>query len=209
MFLVTFDYLSVAERKNPVGVIEAYRRAVPAPTADGPLLVVKSLNAHLRPHQAEQTALAASGRDDIWLLDRHATRDEQLALTRAADALVSLHRSEGLGLHLMEAMWLGTPTIATRYSGNMLFCTDDNCALIDAGRSAVVAGDGYLPAGAEWAEPDLDQAADAMRRMLTDEVWRVSLIAAGRATMAAQPSLAETGRHIAEICDTARVGGST
>jgi glycosyltransferase involved in cell wall biosynthesis len=206
--LVTFDYLSVAERKNPVGAIEAFMRAFPHPSPDGPVLVVKSLNAHHRPHQAERTALAAAGRDDILLVDRHVTRAEQLAMTRSADVLLSLHRSEGLGLHLMEAMWLGTPTIATRYSGNMQFCTDDNCALVDAGRSVVVAGDGYLPPGAEWAEPDLDQAADALRRMIADDAWRRRLIDGGRSTMESQPSMAETGRLIARICDTARVGGS-
>ncbi|MEZ5298978.1 MAG: glycosyltransferase, partial [Ilumatobacteraceae bacterium] len=208
VFLVTFDYLSVAERKNPIGAIEAFRSAFPEQRPDGPMLVVKSLNADRRPQHHERAVIAAAGREDIVLIDRHATRGEQMALTRMADCLVSLHRSEGLGLHLMEAMWLRTATIATRYSGNLQFCTDENCALVDAGRSRVIDGDGYLPSGAVWAEPDLAHAARLMQRMVADEAWRSGLIDAGRAAMEAQPSLAEAGRTIATICETARRGGT-
>ncbi|MEZ5296181.1 MAG: hypothetical protein R2697_07900 [Ilumatobacteraceae bacterium] len=105
VFLVTFDYLSVAERKNPIGAIEAFRSAFPEQRPDGPMLVVKSLNADRRPQHHERAVIAAAGREDIVLIDRHATRGEQMALTRMADCLVSLHRScRGAGLHLMEAI---------------------------------------------------------------------------------------------------------
>ena len=118
-FFVTFDHLSVTERKNPIGAIEAFKHAFPEPSDDGPMLIVKSVNASHRWAEHERVRLATDFRPDIQVIDRHLDRPDQLALIGAAGCLVSLHRSEGLGLHLMEAMWLGTPTIATRYSGNL------------------------------------------------------------------------------------------
>ena len=91
-----------------------------------------------------------------------------MALVAAADCMVSLHRSEGLGLHLAEAMWLGTPTIATRYSGNLDFMNDDNSLLIDFELVNIEHGEGVYPAIAKWAAPNLEQAADAMRRVAAD-----------------------------------------
>ena len=79
----------------------------------------------------QRVLAAADGRDDIVVWDETLTRADQMALVAAADCMVSLHRSEGLGLHLAEAMWLGTPTIATRYSGNLDFMDDDNSLLVD------------------------------------------------------------------------------
>src|SRR3954470_14746383 len=116
-----------------------------------------------------------------------------MALVSAADCLVSLHRSEGLGLHLAEAMWLGTPVIATRYSGNLDFMDDDNSLLIDAGLVHVERGEGVYPSTAKWADPDLDHAAAAMRRIANDDPLRHRVAAAGRRTMERQPSLEETG----------------
>ncbi|MEZ5296180.1 MAG: hypothetical protein R2697_07895 [Ilumatobacteraceae bacterium] len=71
----------------------------------------------------------------------------------------------------------------------------------------VIDGDGYLPSGAVWAEPDLAHAARLMQRMVADEAWRSGLIDAGRAAMEAQPSLAEAGRP-STVRETARRGGT-
>ena len=196
-FAVVFDHLSVTERKNPVGVIEAFRRAF-AP-GEGPLLVVKSMNAEQRWPQHERVRLAAGDRSDIVLWDEHLSRSDQMAFLQAVDCLVSLHRSEGLGLHLAEAMWLGTPVIATRYSGNLDLMDDDCALLIDASLVPVDGGEGVYPPEAFWADPDLDAAAAAMRRVVGDRALADHLREAGRRRMLAQPSLADTGRHIAEL----------
>jgi glycosyltransferase involved in cell wall biosynthesis len=122
-----------------------------------------------------------------------------MALVAAADCMVSLHRSEGLGLHLAEAMWLGTPVVATRYSGNLDFMSDDDSLLIDYDLVNVEHGEGVYPPSAQWAAPDLDHAAAAMRRIADDAALRARLGAAGRRRMEQQPSLAETGRLIANL----------
>ncbi len=197
VFLVVFDYFSITERKNPIGAIEAFRRAF-AP-GEGPVLVIKTLNGRLRWANHERVAAAAGGRSDIVVIDEHLARDEHLALIASADALVSLHRSEGLGLHLAEAMWSATPVIATRYSGNLDFMDDSTSLLIDARLVPVSRTEGGYPADARWADPDLDQAAAAMRALVEDPVRGAALGAAGRARMQRQPTLADTGRLIAAL----------
>lgn len=199
-FLVTLDHLSITDRKNPLGAIHAFTRAFPTPTDGGPMLMVKTLNGRQRWSEHEQLQLAAAGRPDIRVIDQHLSRGDQMALIAHSDCLVSLHRSEGLGLHLMEAMWLGTPVIATRYSGNLEFMHDQNSALVDAELIAVTDRQGYYPAEAVWADPDLDQAAEAMRRMVDDERYRTGLAEAGRASMMEQSSPAHAGHLIAGLC---------
>ncbi|MEO5898895.1 MAG: glycosyltransferase, partial [Ilumatobacteraceae bacterium] len=197
IFLVAFDHFSITERKNPIGAITAFRNAF-APD-EGPVLVVKSMNGSTRWAQHQKVVAAAGDRPDIVIWDEHLTRADQMALVASADCLVSLHRSEGLGLHLAEAMWLGTPTIATRYSGNLDFMDDESALLIDAGRVHVTDGQGIYPPTAMWADPDLEQAAAAMQRIVGDTKFAARLAADARAKMVMQPTLEDTGRHIAQL----------
>lgn len=197
VFAVVFDHFSVTERKNPVGVIEAFTRAF-APD-EGPVLVVKSMNAEERWPYHQQVLAAIGDRPDIRVWDVHLERDDHMAFIAAVDALVALHRSEGLGLHLAEAMWLDTPVIATRYSGN-LDVMDDTCSLlIDAMLVPVTGGQGVYPPTARWADPDLDQAAAAMRRLVDDPAFARRIAAAGKQRMEQQPSLADAGRSLAAL----------
>jgi len=90
------------------------------------------------------------------------------ALYQHADALVSLHRAEGFGLTLAEAMALGIPSIATGYSGNLEFMPPGSALLIPWERQILTRSAGDYQAGAFWAEPDLQAAAAAMRQLAND-----------------------------------------
>jgi glycosyltransferase involved in cell wall biosynthesis len=197
VFAVVLDHFSVTERKNPVGAIEAFRRAFAA--NEGPVLIVKSMNARHRWPQHEQVVAAAGDRPDIVVWDEHLERADHMAFIRSVDVLVSLHRSEGLGLHLAEAMWLGTPVIATRYSGNLDLMDDDSAALVDFTLIPVERGAGAYPPEARWADPDLEQAAQAMRDLAADASRVARLARAARSRMERQPTLLDTGRTIAEL----------
>jgi glycosyltransferase involved in cell wall biosynthesis len=164
--LFSFDFLSTAARKNPVGLIEAFTRAF-APD-EGPMLVVKSINADRRPAQAERVRLAAAARPDVLLMEEHVSAQLRDALVAHCLAYVSLHRAEGLGLTMAEAMAWGKPVVATRYSGNLQFMTDENSFLVPWTRATVPAGAEPYPPGAAWADPDLDAAAAALRTLWDD-----------------------------------------
>jgi glycosyltransferase involved in cell wall biosynthesis len=153
---------STAARKNPLGVIEAFRRAFrPCEPVD---LVIKVSRGRSFPDDfaALQQAAADVG---ATVIDRVMPRAEVLGLMNAADCFVSLHRSEGLGLGLIESMLMGKPVIATAYSGNLDFMTEANSYLVRAGRVPVTAQTHAYPLGCVWGDPDLDHAAAQMRRV--------------------------------------------
>lgn len=190
-FLFSFDFLSISRRKNPLGLVEAYRRAFDV--ADGCRLILKSINGDRHPLEAEEIHAAVADRPDIELWDRYLDPADRIALVAEADCYVSLHRSEGLGLTMAEAMAAGTPVIASAYSGNLDFMDASSALLVDV--EVVEIGEGsFYPATGHWADPDLDQAAELMVRVRDDEALRARLAAAG--PVALRPF---TARRVGEI----------
>jgi glycosyltransferase involved in cell wall biosynthesis len=162
-FLFLFDFHSMLQRKNPLGLIDAFMRAF-AP-GEGPRLVLKSFNGDQRPDELARLREAAAGRPDIEVIDEYVSRGRRNAMLAGCDCYVSLHRAEGFGLPLAEAMALGKPVIATGYSGNLDFTTPENAYLVDGTPAAVGEENDVYPPDARWAEPDLDHAASLMRRV--------------------------------------------
>ena len=162
VFLFCFDFLSVVERKNPIGLVEAFCRAFRP--GEGPTLVLKSINGHLARAAMEAVRAATGDRRDIVIIDAYLSSPDRDALMNLCDCYVSLHRAEGFGLTLAEAMVLGKPTIATAYSGNLAFMTPENSFLVPWAPALVPAtADPPYPVGHRWAEPDGDAAAALMR----------------------------------------------
>jgi glycosyltransferase involved in cell wall biosynthesis len=166
LFLFVFDYLSTVQRKNPVGLVEAFRRAF-AP-GEGPRLLIKTINGPLRPLSEEEVLWAADGREDIHVIDRSLSGDELNGLMAACDCYVSLHRAEGFGLTLAEAMAIGKPAIATGYSGNVDFMNERNSYLVDFTIGRVGPECEIYPPEGEWADPSVDHAAQLMREVYSD-----------------------------------------
>jgi glycosyltransferase involved in cell wall biosynthesis len=162
--LAMFDYLSTTQRKNPVGAIEAYRAAFGP--ADGARMIVKSLNGVHRIDARREVERAASGRADIILQDGTISGAERDALVAGCDCLVSLHRSEGFGMQIAEAMSVGKPVVATAYGGNTEFMTAANSYLVNYEPTLVGPGCEHYDATASWAEPDVAQAAAALRAIV-------------------------------------------
>ncbi len=165
-FLFSFDYRSVVKRKNPEAVISAYVDAFEG--SEGTRLVVKSLNHDEFSDCHESLMRLARDRADIVFLQDVLSPADRDELVRRCDCYVSLHRSEGMGLTMAEAMYAGKPVIATAYSGNMDFMDPSNSLLVDY--ELVRVGDGAAPYAAEslWAEPDIGHASRLMRQVFED-----------------------------------------
>jgi hypothetical protein len=159
-FLFAFDYLSVFERKNPLGVVTAFTRAF-AP-GSGAKLIIKALNPDHDPSAHSRLREAAAAHADIYLIEDRLSQAHRDGLMNAADCYVSLHRAEGFGYTLAESMWAGKPVIATGYSGNVDYMTPENSYLVDFRLVPIGPGHDPYPAHGLWAEPDLDHAAALM-----------------------------------------------
>ena len=172
LFLVMFDNDSVSERKNPWGVIRAFRQAFEGKD-EKVGLVIKARNLDDRTRKKLQEQL--KGCPYVWLLEGDYSKKTVNSLIRMSDVYVSLHRAEGFGLVPAEAMYLGTPVIATNWSANTEFMNEDTACLVDA--ELVRLEKDILPyrKGSRWAQPNLEQAAGYMRRLYEDEEYRTGL----------------------------------
>jgi glycosyltransferase involved in cell wall biosynthesis len=168
VFLVTFDFNSWLDRKNPFAAIEAFIRAFP-PEREDVQLLVKSSNGYRHPEPFLRLLKATGGDPRIVVRDEVIDRHHVQAMQRCADAYVSLHRAEGFGLGLAESMRLGKPVIATAWSGNVDFMNERNSLLVDYELVPVKPGQYSHTLGQRWAEANIEQAAICMRR-LVDEV---------------------------------------
>src|SRR5919112_3353424 len=167
VFLFVFDYHSVFERKNPLALVEAFAQAFPE--GSGASLVLKCINSEHHQGEHERLTEAAKGHRDIHVIDRYVTAAEKNAMFAGCDCYVSLHRSEGFGNTLAEAMYLGKPVIATGYSGNMEFMTPQNSYPVDYTLKPIGDDAGPYPATGEWAEPDVGNAARLMRHVFENQ----------------------------------------
>lgn len=179
IFVFVFDVHSHLQRKNPHAAIAAFRRAFDG--RDDVRLVLKSVNASADPAgYADVRARAAGARIDV--LDGYWQAHEVRDLMAACDAYVSLHRSEGTGLTIAEAMALARPVIATDWSGNTDFADASNSYPVGYALETIERNVGPYRAGETWAEPDVEHAAWLMRHVVAnpDEAHRRGLAARTR-----------------------------
>ena len=167
LFLAMFDTNSVLERKNPLGVLRAFKSAFD--DADASVgLVMKFNNPDYREPLMQSVREEIAGRENVVVIDRVMDRAEVTSLIKVCDCFVSLHRSEGFGLGPAEAMSLAKPAIITNWSGNVDYMTPDNSIAIDY--KLVKLGRDYGPykAHQHWAEPNLEQASQWMKKLRDD-----------------------------------------
>ncbi len=200
LFLVTFDANSTIARKNPYGALKAFEEAFGVGRTDV-VLVVKVVNLSsypvvqrdLRQHMARLGGI---------LIETNMTSGEIAALIAHCDVYVSMHRSEGFGLGLAEAMYYSHPVIATGNSGNMDFMSATNSCLVGYHSMVVhhnelsdnpIAMVLYQP-GNLWVDPDVHQAARLMRRLFENPTERMRIGARASSDIKARYSLSAAGR---------------
>jgi glycosyltransferase involved in cell wall biosynthesis len=183
-FLTVFDFHSSIERKNPLASVLAFRNAFQ--DAEDVEMVVKASNVNPQhPGNAlgqwERLCLEAAQDSRIRIITERYSEGQMNSLLSQADCVVSLHRSEGFGYVLADAMALGIPVIATAYSGNLDFCDADTCFPVDYRLVQVQAvGTHWESEGAVWADADTVLAAAQMRRVYEDYPLALHLAATGQ-----------------------------
>lgn len=195
IFLFTFHMTSIMERKNPLGLIRAFKKAF-GPADHQAMLVIKTSFGNRHPSELQKLITEADDAN-IRIIDEVYTMEENLNLMRVSDAYVSLHRSEGLGLTMAEAMLLGRPTIATRFSGNLEFMDNNNSLLVDFELKVLEKDYPPYSAGLKWAEPSVEHAAQLMRRLYCDREFSRVLGLQAQADLRRRLNYVETGKPMA------------
>nr|WP_240479926.1 glycosyltransferase family 4 protein [Paenibacillus fonticola] len=200
LFLSMYDVKSYQERKNPRASIEAFKAAF-APDDLHVGLVLK-----VNCYKSGQTDLELldsliANYQNIYLIKETLNRNDVNSLLSITDCFVSLHRSEGFGLGLAEAMYLGKPVIGTNWSSNIDFMNDSNSCLVDY--TLIALGEDYGPyKGYQyWADPNIHHAAQFMKRLVDDEDYYRSIALAGQKYIQEQYSPEAVGRLIQKRLD--------
>lgn len=165
VFLAMFDHFSCVERKNPVGAVRAFRRALAG-------LPPGSARMRIKCHSGTPSEVLGRLREEfgdapIEIVDRTLDDTGMESLWQECDCLISLHRSEGYGLPVAEALSRGIPVIATRQGGILDF-TDENSYLVAGKPLSAAAAEGNYVERSGWLEPDLAEAAAHIRSVVLD-----------------------------------------
>jgi glycosyltransferase involved in cell wall biosynthesis len=160
-FLFLFSYHSSVERKNPHFLIEAFKNAFNP--NDNVELIIKTVGG--QQFKKERRKLEYNLPKNIKIYDIELPKNDVNHLIASCDAYVSLHHSEGFGLSLAEAMYLGKPVVATNYSGNTEFMNEENSFPVNYQLSTIKESDGLFCTKTIWADPLLPHAIDQLKNV--------------------------------------------
>jgi glycosyltransferase involved in cell wall biosynthesis len=202
LFYLMFDGNSWLSRKNPLAGVRAFKEAF-SESSPGVRLVIKAMNVRDEdPVWREVLALAANDRR-IHIVSERLSRQDTIDFMACCDAYISLHRSEGFGRVIAEAMALGQPVVATNFSGNVDFCEPDTAFLVDGELVPLRPGDYLFSEGQYWCDPDVSIAAEQLKRMIEDAPLRKRVAEAGYARIRRDYSVEAVARayqrRLAEI----------
>ncbi len=168
LFLSMFDMNSTLGRKNPMGVVKAFKLAFPLEDSD--VGIVFKVN-NITGNSLEILKNALKNYHNIYFITKTMKKEEVNCLIRSVDVFISLHRSEGFGLVMSEAMLLGTPVIATNWSSNTEFMDKSVSCMVDYTLIENPKKEGLYRKGGVWAEPEYQQAANYMRKLAEDKEY--------------------------------------
>jgi len=200
LFVFGFDLNSTMSRKNPMAVIEAFRRAFRPEDLPGERvgLVIKTLSP-AGPHQAWDALKAFASQDTrLQMIEASLDRTEILALYGCCDGFISLHRSEGLGRGHAEALQIGLDVIVTDYSSTTDFCTGPLAHPVRYQLIPVQAGEYFDHEGQVWADPDVDHAAERLREVALHRLEQPEPLQGIAASYRQRFSSADVGCHYRE-----------
>src|SRR5262249_10907348 len=197
-FLFSFDYFSSPYRKNPLGTLEAFQRAFPNGSENVGLVIKSAGKGYHYPDIMETIRQAKLADRRIQIIDRSLLREDMLSLIHATDVYVSLHRSEGFGLGMAEAMSFGRIVIGTNFSGNTDFLTEQTGFPVPYTLRLVKPHEYNWAEEQVWAEPDLKAAVEIFRQVFEAPDLGMKRANAGRMLIRNKNGIAPVGRAMKE-----------
>ncbi len=194
LFVFSFDGNSSLARKNPLGVINAFQKAFPKGT-EAVGLVIKCMRPDLKNRAWKSILKMALDDSRIKIIDQMLNKPEVLGLYKVCDCFVSLHRAEGFGRGIAEALLLGLKVIATDHGGNVDFCLPGSAYLVSYKLIKVGKNDYVEPTGQYWAEPNISDAAMIMKKLASEEVKSKKTV---KSAIKSQFSVATIGQNYKE-----------
>lgn len=174
--LCMYDFKSVSERKNPKGMIQAFKKAFGEQEANEKKIgFVIKVNHADKKEELKSLQEKLRGYQYIKYITNNLTRDEVESLVAVSDVYLSLHRSEGFGLPAAEAMFLGTAVVATNWSATTEFMDEESACLVDYHMIKTDKQIGPYPKGSLWADADIDQAAGYLKKLYADAPFKTQL----------------------------------
>ncbi|CAH2790517.1 MAG: FIG00455500: hypothetical protein [uncultured Paraburkholderia sp.] len=193
LFYLMFDNNSWLSRKNPLAGVQAFKQAF-GEHSPGVGLVIKAMNVRDDDPVWRAVRELATGDSRIHIVSERLSRQDSIDFMACCDAYISLHRSEGFGRVIAEAMALGQPVVATNFSGNVDFCDPDTAFLVDGELVPLRAGDYLFSESQYWCDPDVSIAAEQLKRMIEDAPLRERIAQAGKARIVRDYSIEAVSR---------------
>ncbi len=155
-----FDFRSGYNRKNPQAVISAFARVFKGVSSAKLLFKVSGAEFCANEFKDFARLIETAGiKKQTVVIDGYLPHEEVLDAIYASDVYLSLHRGEGLGLGMLEAMSVGTPVICTNYGGNTEFCNGKTAFLVNYKLQPCTDDFFMYRFVKKWAEPDVEEAA--------------------------------------------------
>ncbi|MBB5497140.1 glycosyltransferase involved in cell wall biosynthesis [Paraburkholderia sp. MM5384-R2] len=196
LFYLMFDGNSWLSRKNPLAGVQAFKQAF-GDSSPGVGLVIKAMNVRDDDPVWRAVLDLVAGDSRIHIVSERLSRQDSTDFMACCDAYISLHRSEGFGRVIAEAMALGQPVVVTNFSGNVDFCEPDTAFLVDGELVPLRPGDYLFAEGQYWCDPEVSIAAEQLKRMIDDAPLRERIALAGKARIERDYSVEAVARAYA------------
>ena len=194
LYLLMYDFRSVSERKNPSASVEAFKMAFSAKEAnDNNVGIVLKINNAATDKEVNALKQRLDEYDNVYFITENLSRDGVESLEAVADVLISLHRAEGFGLPMAEAMYLGTPTVVTNWSANSEFVDENSACLVNGQFVTLDKQVGPYEKGSRWMDADVKEASRYIRRLFDDKDYYEKIKAGGK-------------KHVREVLSYDRAG---